>query len=52
MLFLYYDILKMAKRQKKSYNNIDEIIDYVMNNESNDTESDFGESDYETESSL
>ena len=49
MLFSYYDILKMAKRPKKSYNNIDEIIDYVMNDKSDDTESgiDLGESDYE-----
>ena len=43
----------MAKRQKKSYNNIDEIIDYVMNDESDHTESDIdlGDSDYERESS-
>ena len=34
---------------KETYNNIDEIIDYVMNNKSDDTESDIdlGESDYE-----
>ena len=43
----------MGKHQKKYYNIIDEIIDYVMNDESNDTESDIdlGESDYERESS-
>ena len=43
----------MAKRQRKSYNNIDEIIDYVMNDESDHTESDIdlGDSDYERESS-
>ena len=51
MLFSFYYILKIAKCQKKSYSNIDEIIDYVTNNESNDTESDIdlGESDYERE---
>ena len=37
VLFSYYDILKMAKHQKKSYKNIDEIIDYVMNDENDDT---------------
>ena len=43
----------MAKRQKKSYNSIDEIIDSVMNDESDHTESDIdlGESDYEREGS-
>ena len=43
----------MAKHQKKSYKNIDKIIDYVMNDENDDTVSDidFGESDYERESS-
>ena len=53
MLFSYYDILKMAKRQKKSYNNIDKIIDYIMKDESDGAESDInlGESDYERESS-
>ena len=43
----------MGKRQKESYNNIDEIIDYVINDESDDTEADIdlGESDYGRESS-
>ena len=38
-----------GKTSKETYNNIDEIIDYVMNNKSDDTESDIdlGESDYE-----
>ena len=53
MLFSYYDILKMGKRQKESYNDIDEIIDYVMNDESDDADGDIdlGESDCERESS-